>query len=318
MRTQDVKECVGILANHPVVAPRYGEAFDQLGPAWQKLLDHDAFCGLVYEEVSENGMRVVGAGTSAFVSDSFIRDLKTPPFFWIGPEIAKRVMRDESPVLSNEAFRRANSHGGLNLVLWHVCVTLENAMRFEVRNLVSGSFFEQHRGFLLKELIALQATFAEEVLWTVDGGGLNFNASRGQYVDAFEPSPAMLHEPHIFGLTRDLALRKMTWISSLFLYTAPRVGFSASEQKLLLNALSGATDKELCDQLAISLSAVKKTWQSAYNRAGRTLPVPALSRDDDSERPIEERGKQKKQRLLAYIREHPEELRPVSMKLLKR
>ena len=32
---------------------------------------------------------------------------------------------------------------------------------------------------------------------------------------------------------------------------------------------------------------------------------------------MQDRGKQKKQRLLAYLREHPEELRPVSRKLLQ-
>jgi hypothetical protein len=81
-------------------------------------------------------------------------------------------------------------------------------------------------------------------------------------------------------------------------------------------ALDGGTDKELADELGISLSAVKKTWRMIYDRVAACQPelIPSNSQADAW---TQDRGKQKKQRLLAYLREHPEELRPVSRKLLQ-
>ena len=47
----------------------------------------------------------------------------------------------------------------------------------------------------------------------------------------------------------------MSWISSLFHYEAPKIGFSAGERRLLVAALRGGTDAELSDELAdLSLS----------------------------------------------------------------
>ena len=118
----------------------------------------------------------------------------------------------------------------------------------------------------------------------------------------------------MFGLTRELALKRMSWISSLFFYVTPRIGFAPNEQRMLLAALRGGTDEELSDELAISLSAVKKAWRSVYERAKKALPGSVLNDDETPGREEGDRGKQKKQRLLNYLRAHPEALRPHSRK----
>src|SRR5205823_5939541 len=154
--------------------------------------------------------------------------------------------------------------------------------------------------------------------WTIDGGGLFLNSANGLYVDTIgTPSAQLLMEPHILGLTRELALKRMSWISSLFHYQRPQIGFSRGEQRLLVVALRGGTDEEVSDELAISLSAVKKAWRSVYDRAAEHLPDSILNVDAEEEHRNGDRGKQKKQRLLAYLREHPEELRPYSRKARK-
>ncbi len=115
-----------------------------------------------------------------------------------------------------------------------------------------------------------------------------------------------------------MALKQLgTWISTLFLYQPPQFGFSKSEQRLLLCALGGGTDQELSDDLGISLSSVKKMWRSAYERVAASLPelIPRNVADDNGN---SERGKEKKQRLMGYLREHPEELRPVLRERLQR
>jgi hypothetical protein len=71
----------------------------------------------------------------------------------------------------------------------------------------------------------------------------------------------------------------------------------------------------LSDLLAVSLSAVKKMWASIYLRVQSRKPFDVRIELDES---LEgDRGKEKKQKLLVYLREHPEELRPYSLRLLE-
>jgi hypothetical protein len=89
---------------------------------------------------------------------------------------------------------------------------------------------------------------------------------------------------------------------------------------LLIAELEGksGTDTELASALGISVSVVKKTWLSIYQRAGCLLPEPILTNTslyDGAGKPEGERGKEKRRMLLAYVRDHLEELRPYSCKL---
>ena len=95
------------------------------------------------------------------------------------------------------------------------------------------------------------------------------------------------------------------------MHEAPRFGFRPSEQRLLLTALRGGTDDELSNELGISLSGVKKSWLSIYDRVSGHLA--GFSSNRDAMEGTTERGKEKKQRLLNYLREHPEELRPAAL-----
>jgi hypothetical protein len=74
-------------------------------------------------------------------------------------------------LLTDSQVCAANTLEGLNLVLWHVCVTRGCEARGRPQPGPAG-FFESFRGYLLKEMIAsLQAVFAEELGWIADGGG---------------------------------------------------------------------------------------------------------------------------------------------------
>ena len=110
------------------------------------------------------------------------------------------------------------------------------------------------------------------------------------------------------------AQRPGAWTSFFFARRSPTIGFTRSEQKLLSAALHGGIDGELSDQLGISLSAVKKTWAAIYLRVQSRKPSDLRIELDGTDG---DRGKEKKQKLLAYLREHPEELRPYSLRLLE-
>jgi hypothetical protein len=310
MRAEDVRECVEIVATHPILGPRYGPAIAELRAVWLGLLGREAFRAVVFEEVQDPSIRRTGVGVSAFVSGDYLQRMKTPPFFWVGHDLTMRIAHGESPLLSDKETREANRNGGLNLLCWEGAIRWEYANRADAHAALYSAFVEQHRGFLLKEIIGGTVN-PENLAGTLRSGGQFLN-TEGKYVDSAESAQ---HEeftvPHYVGLTREVALSRMgSWMGSLFIHESPRFCFRPSEQRLLLTALRSGTDEKLSDDLGISLSAVKKTWLLIYERVSAHLP--GYSSDHEPGQGTNDRGKEKKQRLLAYLREHPEELRPAA------
>jgi hypothetical protein len=81
---------------HPKLGPQYGSGITDLRTVWLSLLGREAFRAVVFEEVEDSRPRTMGVGVSVFLSHDFLLELKPPPFFWAGPEMAKRVLRGES------------------------------------------------------------------------------------------------------------------------------------------------------------------------------------------------------------------------------
>lgn len=318
MKRKDVPKCVEGVAAHPVLGPRYGSLIKDLPSAIRSALGRDSFIAAVFEEFQGSTTRFVGAGIVVFVSDDFLSELKTTPYFWVGPELVKRIIRGDSPLLSDAAFRDANSTVGLNLVMWHNTVHPKDMRRAEVGTPMMTAFEDHYRGFRLRELIG-QADCLEQLHAMRNGGGFYFHRAENRYGNFPEVSALDFgNEPRNSGMSRDLAFSQGgSWVGSLFVYYAPpQFSFSRSEQRLLSSALGGGTDPELSDELGISLAAVKKMWRMIYDRVAACQPelIPDNLRVDEGS---QSRGRQKKQHLLDYLRKHPEELRPVSRKLLQ-
>jgi hypothetical protein len=312
MRPKDVQECVEIVAGHPLLGPQYGSGIGDLRSAWRSLLGREAFRAIVFEDAKDSQVQTVGVGVSVFVSDGFLFELKTPPFFCTGPELSKRILCGNSPLLSDKQVRQANAWGGLNLLTWVGAYNADHLQSAEGLAAMIAAFIDVHRGFLLKELTAHAMTL-ENLEGAIRSGGLFFSPVEGRYVESLDrPLHEVFAAPHLIGLTRELAMARVgTWIGSLFVYQPPQFSFRPSEQRLLLAALPGGTDEDVATALGISLSAVKKTWRSIYDRV--TDRSPGLIPDQVPEELTSERGKEKKQRMLAYLREHPEELRPATI-----
>lgn len=316
MRPRDVDECVEIIATHPVLAPRYGSAIEHLSAAWLRLLGTEAMRTKIFE-TSGGPPQMCFVGISLCVTDEFVRDLKTPPVRWFGPELVRRITAGDSVTLTDRQVRECNSHGGLNLLVWEGCIRSGFETHTEIYREIVRAFLEEHRGFLWKELVAAQAESVERLQWTLSTGGLLWDPAEGKYIDAMTEDLARIAaEPHFVGMTKTLEAHRLgSWVGDLFDYHQPQCGFSSGEQQLLLSALNGATDEELSNTLHVSVATVKKTWLSIYGRAMVALPKLLAHRH-----PIEssvQRGKEKRRRVLAYVRDHPEELRPYIRKLLR-
>lgn len=310
MRPQDVKACVELNATHPEQRRRYGDLLQHLTSAWLKLLRAELAIAQVLEDTDGRTPRAVACGLSVFVTDELLRRLKTAPFAWIGPQLLRRSLDGDSQILTPQRVREANSRDGLNLVVWDGIAQASNPDdQVSLNMALLQAFVQSHQGYRIKELIC-QPLDLEQIL-TTPNFGLFWLSSEGTYVDCASVALAELTgDPFVLGCDRQAGKLSLgSWLSALFSYTNPRIYLRPAEQRLLLVALNGITDDELADELGVSIFAVKKTWRTVYERAASALPdeFPSTPSDDVETR----RGKQKKQRLLSYLREHLEELRPV-------
>jgi hypothetical protein len=94
--------------------------------------------------------------------------------------------------------------------------------------------------------------------------------------------------------------------AAMYHYQPPALHFRPVEQSLLIAAVSGKTDAELSAELGLSLEAVKKRFLSVYAKVEQFKPE--ILTQTPADRDV--RGPQKRRRVLAYVRAHPEELRP--------
>jgi hypothetical protein len=317
MQPKDIRECAEIITTHPAIGPRYDRGLHDLSAAWRRLLGSEAMSTAVYEEVNGTATRICGVGVGVFVCEEFMREVKTPPLFWFGPELAKRINAGDSPILSDKKVREANAGEGLNLLVWEAVPRPEFSTRPDIYHLMVEAYRELYRGFLLKEMITSQTESVARLQWAVNAGGLVWDPANARYVKSHgKNAEEFVAKPHIVGITRELEFARLgSWVGTLFDYHPPRFGFSRSEQRLLEAALAGesGTDDELAESLGLSLPTIKKLWVSIYRRVSDREPEAFRGRG-----PVEaaERGKEKRRHLLVYLREHPEELRPVSQKIL--
>lgn len=274
-------------------------------------------CGhsaVIEDEEQPTGRRLVGFGISAFVGDEFLREAKSRSSPHLARHALERWARGSSPFLTFEDIRRANSGDGLNCFVMHIGFS----ERFQsAEDVVLGwqclyeAFVQQHRGYRLKELI--QEMYGETdlrmvlsmdaTLWTDYAEALKSNTSLAQSPD---------RRPYLIVVRREDAFTPgPSHATAIFIYTPPRFYFTDAEQDLLYRAIQGATDAQLADRLRISLTAVKKRWNTIYERV-TTVDPELLAEAAHSTTPAGRRGAEKRRRLLVYLRDHPEELRPAT------
>jgi hypothetical protein len=316
MQPEDIPECVDIVANHPVLGPRYGPAIDHLAEAWVRLLQSEACITSVFHTGEGSDALICLFGVTVILGDDFLHEMKTPPHFWFGPELTRRMIEGKSPLLTDKLLREANSRDGLNGVVWEGCFRPEYEDHRELQRYMMSTFIQLHQGYLWKELIGSQSESLHHLDFALKTGGCLWDPQAGCYTTTLKRDLSEIFSaPHILGITRQSDWAG-NWAGALFDYHPPMLGFSRSEQRLLSYALPGATDEQLAGMLGSSLPAIKKMWVSIYQRVEDYQPelIPDPLRP---EIPTNGRGKEKRRRLLDYLREHPEELRPFSRSAAK-
>lgn len=313
---EDIATCVDIVGAHPVLGARYGPALGHLETAWRQLLHSDAFIFLVTKETASGFSRTLGAQVACFITDEFAAEIAKPPLKWLGPEIVNRVLSGPCPILTNAEVPVANSADSLNLMIWPPCFPTEYETNTELRQSSQELFFSMFRGFNFKRM-QTQEIHPMTLSIAVNSGAGYLLGTDPQHSRELGNAESVVLQPHLIEVTRTMVSQQPgTWVSQFFSYRKPEIGFPRSEQRLLSAALHGGTNEELAEQLGISLSAVKKMWASVYLRI--EYSGVAHLKFEPNENDDGDRGREKKQKLLAHLREHPEELRPYSMKLADR
>jgi hypothetical protein len=265
---------------------------------WRKLLTSPAFQGNVYEsEYPISGYRIVGCGIGVFVDSAFVdRELATPK-----PGLNSRIigsLASGNPVvLDRDALAAGNAGAGLDFVnlygTWREDILDANELA-EVQTLLGTSFLESLAGYRFNRVI--KEAIGRPVIELARATG-----SYRVVADFADRDVALV------VATPDTARNiPFSVAARMYRYQVPVLQLRPAEQSLLIAALDGKTDAELSNSLGISLEAVKKRWISVFGRIEEFKPGLLSAADADSPR----RGPQKRHRVLAYVRTHPEELRP--------
>src|SRR5262249_54468042 len=160
-----------------------------------------------------------------------------------------------------------------------------------------------HRGYLIKE--CLQEVWDEtDSQWSK----AVYGTVRTDYAEFYErmSCPVPRYRPYLVGITSEEALKNPGSVAApVFLYSRPRLGFAGGAQQLLARAMDGETDIEIANALHLSVPAVKMRWRFIYERmasvAPELLPEPISQLSESA------RGKEKRRRIIEYVRNHPEE-----------
>ena len=273
---------------------------------WTALLREPSFHGSVIEsEAPIAGHKIVGCGLGVFVRAAFAAREIAHPRPGLNSRIIASVAQQESVLLSRAEIGAHNAGNGLDFVnlygTWREGVLNPDQLA-EVHALLGTSFIEHLAGYrfhrVLKEAIG--------------AAGIAFARATGTYrlVAEFSETGSALAV-----LTRENALAAPYSLAAmLYRYRAPVLRLRPAEQTLLRAALSGKTDPELGADLGLSVEAAKKRWLSIFSRIDEFMPEILSQAEADGGG----RGPQKRHRVLAYIRAHPEELRPFSWDAQKR
>jgi DNA-binding CsgD family transcriptional regulator len=273
---------------------------------WKGLLHEPSFLANVIEsERAIAGHRIVACGMGVFVTKSFADHEIKNPRSGLNSRIVAAVASGDSPLLSRAQIAAGNAGAGIDFVnmygTWREGI-MNNDQLSEVHALLGTSFVEHFAGYrfnrVLKEAVG-QSSIA-----------LALATGTYRIVAEFKKS-----ESALAVATRESVLAAPYSVAAaLYRYQTPELHLRPAEQSLLIAALAGKTDAELSEELGLSIEAIKKRWMSIFDRIDEFKPEILSREGADSDG----RGPQKRHRVVAYIRNHPEELRPFSWEARKR
>jgi hypothetical protein len=279
---------------------------------WRRLLSAgQLYGGIVVDEDREGDAALLACGMTVFVNERFVDDYLRAPSPYPAAIVYERLLENRSPVLDVRQVAVANAAAELNLLILHFGARQpaphDDRGRATVATAQEG-FRRTHIGYRLKRVLA--EAYGPEVPFYRAGGFLVKDDYTRFYATA--PVPAPERRPYLVGMFADDPESRITGstLSYLFQRNEPRFHFSPAEQRVLSRAVMDDSDTEIAAALDVSNDTVKKTWLRVHQRVAAVAPELARDAPDALTR-----GKERRRRLIHYLRYHPEELRPFARRV---
>jgi DNA-binding CsgD family transcriptional regulator len=276
--------------------------------AWQELFEmsHATRSALV-EIHQKNRVDIVGFGLASFVKKSFAEDEVRNPRPGLNSRIIKSIV-DGNPVIATYAeVRDANTRGDLQQVIldtsWKNGPLTPGQVDL-VRVLLGRSYQELFAGYHFARILSEMVD--ELDMWHVRGQKSFQVISRFEDFRRANPDTGWNPDRSLVGATLDtMRADPHSVAAGLFQHhVAPQFALTQREQELLELALEGADDVSIAKSLFVTLPAIKRRWSHIFECVSSLRPDLCPFDGDGT------RGIQKRQRILTYVRSHPEELRP--------
>ncbi|MBZ5633249.1 MAG: hypothetical protein LAO55_08980 [Acidobacteriia bacterium] len=254
---------------------------------------------MIESELPIAGYKIVACGMGVFVTGAFADRETSDPQPGLNSRIIAGVASGEPVVLSRAEIGAGNAGEGLDFVnmygTWRDGIMNHDQLA-EVHALLGTSFVEHFAGYRFNRVLK-EAIGASRIALARATGTYRLLAE-------FPES-----ESALAVVTRESALAApYSAAAAIYRYREPVLRLRPAEQQLLAAALSGKTDAELSADLGLAIESTKKRWLSIFGRVDQFKPEILSQTEVDSDG----RGPQKRHRVVAYIRAHPEELRPFS------
>ncbi|QED29321.1 hypothetical protein FRD01_19200 [Microvenator marinus] len=268
---------------------------------WRRWLDEEIASSRVITRRDAGGEFLEGFGMTVFLKHDFVESYLEAPQAFLAAQIYERELAGNSVVMSRQEIAAANWDAGLYLFVLHYAqraAAPESSDFEEVLTVAHTGFRESTEGY---DLLALwQEAFLDEEAAFLGSGGMRVCFDFGE----FERAGVNLHG-RLMGLTRAQALSEPpgSTVSFAFRTPPPEIGFTPGQQRVLEIALRGESDIEIASELSVSRDAIKQMWRAIYERVEKSGAKGLLAEDYTNHR--------RRRALLEYLRNHPEELRPL-------
>jgi DNA-binding CsgD family transcriptional regulator len=255
--------------------------------------------GCVEEARLSGGWQVSATGASVFISDAVADAYLASPTPFFAAQLMSRIMAGEKDVvLDAQGIARGNARDGLNLFVLgftHRYGADEPPILRPLLTRAIEHFVYAHRGYKLRRMLR-EDTYPIADVMVASGMTVRHDfAELGRKVLLAEPGA----EPHLFPSTT---------VSMLFNHSPPQVRYTSAERRVLELAVDGMADGDIAEEIGVTASTIKQTWRAVYERTLRQVPLALPSKVGTAQDGV--RGQEKRRHLLAYLRDHPQELRP--------
>jgi hypothetical protein len=306
-RRTHIRDLPESLRLHPAKLGSEFVGYSRAIRAWREILDTSyATRSAVVEARNTKGVEIVGFGLATFVKKSFAENVVKNPEPGLNARIIKRVDEGKTVIATYADLRDANTRGDLEQIVldtsWKVG-TLTPAEVNEVRVLLGQAYLHLYSGYRFSRILG--ELIAERDFWHIRGQRCFHLLSRFERFRGAGPNSAWSSDRALFEVTAESMRNDPHSVAApLFRHVRPQFGFTSGEQELLELALDGAEDPGIANTLLLTRSAIKRRWSTIFERVASINPELAPASASGI------RGAQKRQRILTYVRSHPEELRP--------